>query len=223
MRLIKLYILADIKSIQWMAQSEAEFNLVCEQYKEHYLQQELSELERKLVTDFITYFLAQWGPGSHAAQWYAGAHPFSLTNNQVINRLSISKRKNACVFYSDVVKNKCNLYREWKAHIKRSRQTTPLAQSFPWASSSRCWSSWLNPSHHMAFLHCVLSNVSSNCLLQKKHINNRSIFGFFHCFQMKFQIGRLNESISSFVALIWLFSTMCYQMLSSVSSNCLPQ
>ena len=68
MRLIKLYILADIKSIQWMAQSEAEFNLVCEQYKEHYLQQELRELERKLVTNFITYFLAQWGPGSHAAQ-----------------------------------------------------------------------------------------------------------------------------------------------------------
>ena len=51
-----------------MAHSEAEFNLVCEQYKEHYLQQELSELERKLVTDFITYFLAQWEPGSHAAQ-----------------------------------------------------------------------------------------------------------------------------------------------------------
>ena len=46
-------ILADIESIQWMAQSEAEFNLVCKQYKEHYLQQELSELERKLVTDFI--------------------------------------------------------------------------------------------------------------------------------------------------------------------------
>ena len=45
---------------------------------------ELSESERKLVTDFITYFLAQWGPGSHAAQWYAGAHPFSLTNNQVL-------------------------------------------------------------------------------------------------------------------------------------------
>ena len=123
MRLIKLYILADIKSIQWMAQSEAEFNLVCEQYKEHYLQQELSELERKLVTDFITYFLAQWGPGSHAAQWYAGAHPFSLTNNQVINRLSISKRKNACVFYSDVVKKMRSLqgmegtHKEVKANL----------------------------------------------------------------------------------------------------------
>ena len=76
--------LSDIESIQWMAQSEEEFNMVCEQYKEHYLQQELTELERKLVTDFITYFLAQWGPGSHAAQWYAGAHPFSLTNNQVL-------------------------------------------------------------------------------------------------------------------------------------------
>ena len=55
--------LSDIESIQWMAQSEEEFNMVCEQYKEHYLQQELTELERKLVTDFITYFLAQWGPG----------------------------------------------------------------------------------------------------------------------------------------------------------------
>ena len=142
-----------------MAQSEAEFNLVCEQYKEHYLQQELRELERKLVTDFITYFLAQWGPGSHAAQWYAGAHPFSLTNNQVINRLSISKRKNACVFYSDLVKNKCNLYREWKAHIKRSRQTTPLVQR------KYFFICCIN----LAFLHYVLSNVSSvssNCLLQ---------------------------------------------------------
>ena len=85
-------------------------------------------------------------------------------------------------FYSDVVKNKCNLYREWKAHIKRSRQTTPLAQSFPWASSSRCWSSWLNPSHHMAFLHCVLSNVSSNCLLQKSIFTIEASLDFFSLF-----------------------------------------
>ena len=61
-----------------MAHSEAEFNLVCEQYKEHYLQQELRELERKLVTNFITYFLAQWGPGSHAAQMVRGCSPFQL-------------------------------------------------------------------------------------------------------------------------------------------------
>ena len=118
------------------------------------------------------------------------AHPFSLTNNQVINRLSISKRKNACVFYSDVVKNKCNLYREWKEHIKRLRQTTTFAQSFPWASSSRCWSSWLNPSHHMAFLHCVLSNVSSNCLLQKKKAYSQSkhFWIFFTVFKWNFKL-----------------------------------
>ena len=85
-------------------------------------------------------------------------------------------------FYSDVVKNKCNLYREWKAHIKRSSQITPFAQSFPWASSSRCWSSWLNPSHHLAFLHCVLSNVSSNCLLQKSIFTIEASLDFFSLF-----------------------------------------
>ena len=37
-------------------------------------------------------FLSQWGPGSHAAGWYAGAHPFSLTNNQV-----------CCQFFSNVI------------------------------------------------------------------------------------------------------------------------
>ena len=84
--------LADIESIQWMAQSEAEFELVCEKFKSHYLEQDLSEVERKLVTDFIEYFLSQWGPGSHAAGWYAGAHPFSLTNNQV-----------CCQFFSNVI------------------------------------------------------------------------------------------------------------------------
>ena len=75
--------LADVESIQWMVQSEAEFEDVCEKYKRHYLQQELTDVERKLVMDFVEYFLAQWGPGSHASNWYAGAHPFSLTNNQV--------------------------------------------------------------------------------------------------------------------------------------------
>ena len=89
--------LADVESIQWMAQSEAEFNLVCQQYKEHYEQQQLSEEERKLVTDFMTYFLAQWGPGSHAAQWYAGAHPFSLTNNQVLFCFPFRRKFTLCM------------------------------------------------------------------------------------------------------------------------------
>ena len=51
--------LADIESIQWMAQSEAEFELVCEKFKSHYLEQDLGEVERKLVTDFVEYFLSQ--------------------------------------------------------------------------------------------------------------------------------------------------------------------
>ena len=75
--------LADVESIQWMVQSEAEFEDVRKKYERHYLQQELTDVERELVMDFVEYFLAQWGPGSHASKWYAGAHPFSLTNNQV--------------------------------------------------------------------------------------------------------------------------------------------
>ena len=67
----------------WCSRMEAEFEDVCKKYKRHYLQQELTDVERKLVMDFVEYFLAQWGPGSHASKWYAGAHPFSLTNNQV--------------------------------------------------------------------------------------------------------------------------------------------
>ena len=88
-------ILADIESIQWMAQSEAEFDVVCNQLKSHYLEQELSERERTLVTDFMDYFLSQWGPGSHTAQWYAGAHPFSLTNNQVISCFLFGRKFNS--------------------------------------------------------------------------------------------------------------------------------
>ena len=126
--------LADIESIQWMAQSEAEFELVCEKFKSHYLEQDLGEVERKLVTDFIEYFLSQWGPGSHAAGWYAGAHPFSLTNNQV-----------CCQFFSNVFQL-ClflfNLFRDWREHTRKSRRTTHFEQSCHWASSSRCWSSW---------------------------------------------------------------------------------
>ena len=73
--------------------------------------------------------------------------------------------------------------------------------------------------HLFGFLHSVLSNVSSNCLITKKHIRNRSIFWIIstECFQMKFQIGHLNECISAFVAFIWLFSTMCYHMSPQIA------
>ena len=178
MRLIKLYILADIKSIQWMAQSEAEFNLVCEQYKEHYLQQELSELERKLVTDFITYFLAQWGPGSHAAQWYAGAHPFSLTNNQVINRLSISKRKNACVFYSDVVKKMRSLQGMEGTHKEVKANHTSCSE-LPLGQFIQMLEQLVKPFTSFGFSPLCIVKCLFKLPSPKKHIHNRSIFGFF--------------------------------------------
>ena len=70
---------------------------------------------------------------------------------------------------------------------------------------------------------CIVKCLFKLPAPKKSIFTIETFLDFFHCFQMKFQIGRLNESISSFVALIWLFSTMCYQMLSSVSSNCLLQ
>ena len=127
--------LADIESIQWMAQSEAEFELVCEKFKSHYLEQDLGEVERKLVTDFVEYFLSQWGPGSHAAGWYAGAHPFSLTNNHV-----------CCQFFKCF--QVCFFYSTWRwegleGTYKEVKTNHTFRTELPyWASSSRCWSSW---------------------------------------------------------------------------------
>ena len=76
-------ILRDIGDIQWMAQSPPEFVVVVKLLHRHYTKEKkLSRTELALVTTFFEYFLAQWGPGSHAQNWFAGANPFSLTNNQ---------------------------------------------------------------------------------------------------------------------------------------------
>ena len=76
-------ILRDIGDIQWMAQSPPEFVVVVKLLHRHYTKEKkLSGTELALVTTFFEYFLAQWGPGSHAQNWFAGANPFSLTNNQ---------------------------------------------------------------------------------------------------------------------------------------------
>ena len=75
-------ILTHIEYIQWMAQSEQEFTVLCDQLEQHYTRKKLSGTERTLVKAFLDYFLAQWGPGSHAMNWFAGANPFSITNNQ---------------------------------------------------------------------------------------------------------------------------------------------
>ena len=65
-----------------MAQSEQECTVLCDQLKQHYSSKKLSDTERTLVKAFLDYFLSQWGPGSHAMNWFAGANPFSITNNQ---------------------------------------------------------------------------------------------------------------------------------------------
>ena len=75
-------ILNNIEDIQWMAQSEEEFIVLCNKLKQHYTSMKLSDNECTLVKAFLEYFLTQWGPGSHAMNWFAGANPFSITNNQ---------------------------------------------------------------------------------------------------------------------------------------------
>ena len=76
-------ILSDIESIQWMCQTADEFRALTKLLKEHYCSLDtLSAHELSLVKTFFVYFLSQWGPGSHVQNWYAGAHPFAIGNNQ---------------------------------------------------------------------------------------------------------------------------------------------
>ena len=75
-------ILADIESIQWMAQTESEFHIILKLLMEHYLRKNLTKKEMSSITLFFKYFMKQWGPGSHVQNWYAGAHPFFVASNQ---------------------------------------------------------------------------------------------------------------------------------------------
>ena len=76
-------ILSDIESIQWMCQTKEEFEALTRLIKEHYCSlATLTAHELSLVKTFFSYFLTQWGPGSHVENWYAGAHPFAIINNQ---------------------------------------------------------------------------------------------------------------------------------------------
>ena len=57
---------------------------------------------------------------------------------------------------------------------------------------------------YLAFLHSVLSNVSSNCLLTKKHICNRSILGFYQSCVFKWNF-KLAAAMKVFLHLFHLF------------------
>ena len=59
-----------------MAQSEQELTVLCDQLKQHYTHKKLSDTEHTLMKAQLDHFLAQWGPGSHAMNWFTGAHPY---------------------------------------------------------------------------------------------------------------------------------------------------
>ena len=40
--------------------------------------------EKTALDSFFKYFESTWGPGSHRKNWYAGANPWSITQNQGI-------------------------------------------------------------------------------------------------------------------------------------------
>ena len=72
-KLLAESILSDIEALQWMCQTAAEFNRLTTLLVEHYsTNASLSANELHLVSTFFAYFLAQWGPGSHVQNWYAG-------------------------------------------------------------------------------------------------------------------------------------------------------
>ena len=75
--------LSEIESIQWMWQTKEEFEALTNLLKEHYCSlATLTANELILVNTFFSYFLSQWGPGSKVENWCAGAHPFTIINNQ---------------------------------------------------------------------------------------------------------------------------------------------
>ena len=87
-------ILADIESLQWAAQSENEFTILCHHLRKHYLEQRLIPTEMVPVRTFFDYFLNQWGPGSHVMNWFAGSNPFNITNNQGLEGTHKEMKKN---------------------------------------------------------------------------------------------------------------------------------
>ena len=39
---------------------------------------------------FFSYFREQWGPSSHVCNWYEGAHPYHVGNNQGIESRNLA-------------------------------------------------------------------------------------------------------------------------------------
>ena len=66
----------------------------------------------------------------------------------------------------------------------------------------------------LTFLHCAFSNVSSNCLHEKGKVTFVALVWLFSTvrFQMSPQISCNRRDIVALVAFVWLFSTVCFQM-----------
>ena len=77
----------DLKKLQWAVQNPAEFKTVLDLLAQKHMREsqeneEESASDTAALKDFFLYFFEQWGPDSHACNWYEAAHPFAVGNNQ---------------------------------------------------------------------------------------------------------------------------------------------
>jgi hypothetical protein len=86
--------MADIKTLQWMMQTDVEFQLCIKLLVKHYSNLKLPKDIKKAVVEFFDYFVKQWGPGSHVQNWFAGANPFGVSNNQGLEGTHKEVKKN---------------------------------------------------------------------------------------------------------------------------------
>ena len=57
-----------------------------------YLKGDYSKGEIEQMDLFFSYFREQWGPSSHVCNWYEGAHPYHMGNNQGIESRNLAVR-----------------------------------------------------------------------------------------------------------------------------------
>ena len=81
---------ADIQRVQWMAQTSGEFKVFNDVLEFKYLKGDYSKGEIEQMDLFFSYFREQWGPSSHVCNWYEGAHPYHVGNNQGIESRNLA-------------------------------------------------------------------------------------------------------------------------------------
>ena len=93
-KLLQKNLMNDIEDLQWACTSEDTFVVVFNLLEEKYSQEDAhTAQELVLLQDFFAYFKEQWGPDSHVHRWYEGANPWSVSNNQGIEGVNKSIKK----------------------------------------------------------------------------------------------------------------------------------